>query len=286
MTIRNPIEWAADESRVAGRAMWHPTDPAREAQYSSSTSEPQIRHIQFSDLRDVLARGFADFGQKRADVIFLCIFYPIVGWIVARFASGTEMLPLLFPLVAGFALLGPLAGVGLYEMSRLRERGIDAGWTSAFGVLRSPSIGAILTLGVVLLVLFAAWLLAADAIYSATLGPERPTSLGSFVHDTFATARGWAMIVIGVGVGFVFAVVVLAISVVSFPMLLDRHMGTFDAIRTSVSAVMANPAPMAAWGLIIAVGLVLGSIPLFVGLIVVLPVLGHATWHLYRKLVS
>ena len=106
-----------------------------------------------------------------------------------------------------------------------------------------------------------------------------------FLHDVFATEAGWTMIAIGVAAGFVLAVAVLAISVVSFPLLLDRHVGVGTAIETSLRAVAANPLPMAVWGLIVAVGLLLGSLPLFIGLIVVLPVLGHATWHLYRQVV-
>ena len=101
-----------------------------------------------------------------------------------------------------------------------------------------------------------------------------------------ATGAGWAMIILGMTVGFFFAVFVLAISVVSFPLLLDRDVGLGTAVSTSVSVVAANPVPMAAWGLIVTAGLLLGSIPLFLGLIFVMPVLGHATWHLYRKTVE
>ena len=101
----------------------------------------------------------------------------------------------------------------------------------------------------------------------------------------FTTGAGWALIVVGIGVGFLFAVLVLTISVVSFPMLLDRDVGLFTAVATSVLAVVTNPVPMAVWGLIVAGGLVLGSLPALLGLIVVMPVLGHATWHLYRKVV-
>jgi uncharacterized membrane protein len=130
------------------------------------------------------------------------------------------------------------------------------------------------------------WLGAAMAIYTLTLGPEPPASLVSFARTVFTTEAGWALMILGVGVGFLFAVLVLAISVVSFPLLLDREVGLKAAVATSVRAVMANPGPMALWGLIVAGGLVAGSIPLFLGLIIVMPVLGHATWHLYRRVVG
>ena len=155
----------------------------------------------------------------------------------------------------------------------------------AFGVIRSPGFGAILVLGLVLLAIFLLWLLTANLIYQLTLGPEPPVSLAAFVRDVFTTRTGLEMIVAGVSVGFLFAALVLAISVVSFPLLLDRDVGLSTAVWTSIRAVAANPRPMAVWGLIVAGSLVIGSIPAFLGLIVVMPVLGHATWHLYRKVV-
>jgi uncharacterized membrane protein len=285
MTIRNPIEWVADESRHAGHAIRsasHSLSPAHEV---ASAGLPQVRRIGTADLRDVLMKGIDDFRASRTDVIFLCVLYPILGLFFARLASGNSTLPLLFPLVSGFALVGPLAGVGLYEMSRLREQGVESGWTAAFGVVRAPSFGGIVLLGLLLTALFALWLMAAQAIYLLTLGPQPPASIGSFFHDVLTTPAGWLMAGVGVGVGFIFAVLVLSISVVSFPLLLDRKVGVDYAIRTSVRAVAANPGPMALWGLIVACGLVIGSIPLFFGLVIVLPVLGHATWHLYRRVV-
>jgi uncharacterized membrane protein len=140
--------------------------------------------------------------------------------------------------------------------------------------------------GLLLMAIFLLWLNVAIWLYDVTLGPEQPASLSAFAHDVFATEAGWILIVAGIGIGFLFAVVVLAISVVSVPLLLDREVGIITAILTSLRAVAANPGPMAAWGLIVAAGLVIGSIPLFFGLIVVMPVLGHATWHLYRRVVA
>ena len=239
-----------------------------------------------ADLKDALINGFDDFKACRTDVVFLCIIYPIVGLIFARFAFNYNMLPLLFPAASGFALLGPVAAVGLYEMSRRREQGLAAQWSNAFDIVRSPSFVPILLLGLLLLAVFLIWLAVAQVIYIMTLGPAPPTSLTSFIRDVLTTGSGWTMIVVGTGVGFLFALAVLAISVVSFPLLLDRQVGLGSAVATSVRVCAENPLPIATWGAIVAGGLILGSIPAFLGLIFVMPLLGHATWHLYRKTVA
>jgi uncharacterized membrane protein len=283
--IRNPAEWSVDQLKSAELALERAGHSLRRPADTRGGPLPAVRWISLADLREVLARGVADFAAYRTDVIFVCIIYPVVGLVLASLAFGYGMLPLLFPLASGFALIGPLAAVGLYEMSRRREQGVDITWADAFGVVRAPAFGAILVLGLVLLAIFLLWLAAAYGIYLVTLGPEPPASVGSFLRDVFTTGAGWALIVVGMGVGLLFAILVLTISVVSFPLLLDRDLGLYTAVATSVRAVMANPVPMAVWGLIVAAGLVIGSIPLFLGLIIVMPVLGHATWHLYRKVV-
>lgn len=285
MTIRNPVEWGVDQFKHAALAFETAGQVGRHTLDALHSPPPEVRHITLASLADVLAKGIDDFASFRSDVIFVCVFYPLAGLVLARLAFGYNLLPLVFPLAAGFALIGPFVAVGLNEMSRRREAGIDVTWADALAVVRSPSFGAIVLLGLLLMGIFLLWLLAAWAIYAVTLGPEPPLSVGSFLRDVFTTNAGCAMIVAGVGAGFLFALFVLAISVVAFPLLLDRVAGVDTAILTSVRAVITNPVPMAGWGLIVAGGLFLGSLPLFLGLIVVMPVLGHATWHLYREVV-
>jgi uncharacterized membrane protein len=280
MHIRNPVEWSVDQVRSAGSILGQTADRRHEAVV------PEIRRITLADIRHALARGINDFAAFRSDVVFLVFIYPLAGLVLARLTFGQGLLPLLFQLASGFALIGPIAAVGLYEMSRRRETGMEeVGWADAFAVFRSPAIGSIVLFGLLLLAIFAVWIGVAFAIYYLTLGPEPPASVASFVRDVFTTAPGWTMIGLGVGIGFLFAVGVLAISVVSVPLMLDRDVGLFAAIGASLRAVMTNPGPMAMWGLIVAGGLVLGTAPLFLGLIFAMPVLGHATWHLYRRVV-
>jgi len=285
MTIRNPVEWSVDQFRHAASAVESAGRVGRRTRENLHSPAPAVRRIGVADLGLALARGYDDFAAYRTDVIFLCVIYPLVGLVLARLAFGYDLLPLIFPLASGFALVGPFAAVGLNEMSRRREAGMAVAWADAFGVFRSPSFGAIVLLGLVLMAIFLLWLLAAEAIYQITLGPAPPASVGGFVYDVLATPAGWSMIGLGVGVGFLFALLALAISVVSFPLLLDREVGFDTAVLTSIRAVLTNPGPMAAWGLIVAGGLLIASIPFFLGLIIVMPVLGHATWHLYRLIV-
>ena len=266
-------------------------------QYSDNIVKPEpqvlgvatpfvIRKIGLSDLSDALRLGWEDFKAMPSHAIVLCVIYPVLGLVLFRMVLGYSVLPLLFPLAAGFTLIGPFAALGLYELSRRRERGEEAAAWDAIQVLRAPSFGAMLGLGVLLLALFVTWIATADAIYIATFGHAPAASIPDFATRVLTTPEGRSLIIVGCGVGFLFAVVALCVSVVSFPLMLDRHASAIDAIRTSLRAVMKNPFAMAAWGLIVAALLVIGSLPFFVGLAVVLPVLGHATWYLYRKVVE
>lgn len=285
MSIKNPAEWGAHQIAATGHTLLSVGHALIHPDVDTSLAPPQVRRITFADLRDVLVDGFKDFAAFRADVIFLCIIYPAAGFVLARTMSNVGLLPLIFPLVSGFALIGPFAAIWLYEMSRRRERGESVSWVEGVKIFASTSAAAIFKLGLLLVAIFGLWLATAMQIYNMTMGPEMPTSMASFASDVFSTPAGWALIVFGGGMGFIFALVVLSISVVSFPLLLDRHVSVSTAIATSLRAMQVNPGPILAWGFIVAASVVLGMIPVLLGLIVVLPVLGHATWYLYRKVV-
>jgi uncharacterized membrane protein len=277
--IENPFEYLIHglSGVFAGRG--------RTRDEAAARAEPEVRRIGMSDLGAALRAGFADFAAARDDVVFVALIYPLAGLLLAALALRMDLLPMLFPLLSGFALVGPLAAVGLYEISRRRESGAEVSWPDAAGVFRSSAIGSLMGMGLILVALLVGWLAAAYALSVAVFSPEAPTTAANFFRQAFATNEGWRMGVIGIGVGFVFAAIAFAISVVSFPLMLDRHTDVDVAIRTSARAVAKNPGPMTVWAAIVAGALAIGSLPALVGLIVVVPVLGHATWHLYRKIV-
>ena len=249
-------------------------------------ARPDVRTVGIADIGDALTSGLADFKAMPTHLIFLCLIYPIVTLIFARLYAGYEILPLVFPLLAGYTLIGPLVATGMYELSRRREQGLDTSRVHAFAVLRFRSFRSIAMLGILLMVIYFTWLAVARAIYGLTFGGAVPESVAAFANQVFTTPAGWTLIVVGGGAGFLFAVVVFTLSVISFPMLLDRNVGITTAVQTSIRAVVANPVTMGLWGFIVAGVLFVGSLPFFVGLSVALPVLGHATWHLYRKAVA
>ena len=247
--------------------------------------EVAINAIHLADLRMALAQGWDDFLSKRGDLVFVGLIYPAVVILAALYAMNMSILPLVFPLFSGAILLGPAAASGFYELARRRERGMDTSWRHFFDVMRGPRVASLAAMTTVTALLFIAWIGVASFIYSMTLGSGEPWTVSSFLRALFTTAEGWTMIVAGNLAGLVFAVVTLAISVISFPMLVDRRVSWDVAARTSVRVAQKNPVTVAIWGLIVVALLVLGALPAFVGLTVVLPVLGYATWHLYTRAV-
>lgn len=247
---------------------------------------PAVRRIGFADLGAALRLGWRDFWEKPSHLAFLGLIYPLMGAALGIWTAGTNAWPLLFPLISGFALVGPVAVLPLLEMSRRRERGLETTWRSVFDVLRSPAMPSIAAVGLILLALFTAWLLVAQSLHESLFGPGSPATFTAFLVEILSTPQGTALMLWGSLVGLLFAIVALATSVVAVPLLLDRDVGAAVAVQTSVRAVLRSPVVMAAWGLIVAALLVVGSLPLLVGLAIVVPVLGHATWHLYRRVVQ
>ena len=235
------------------------------------------------DLHEALTLGWADFRAAPTQLVFLCALYPVVALALARAAAGGALLPLLYPAASGFALVGPIAAVGLFEISRRRERGETVRATDALGVLREPGFGSVAVLGLGLLLLFVVWISVSEAILGATTGTMAPDNAGDFLGTMIETGGGILLIVLGNAAGFLFALVVLVTATFSIPLALDRATPPLVAIAVSIEVFRRNAPIMMIWGLLVALILLAGSIPAFIGLAVALPVLGHATWHLYRR---
>ena len=245
-----------------------------------------VRRIEPRDCLHSLALGLEDVLEAPTHPLFVGLFYTLAGIAILALASFAHALELAFPLAAGFALIGPFVAVGVYEMSRRREEGFDATWRDAFAVVKSPALPSILALGFALFALFAAWIEAAELLYVSLYGHNAPYAASPFLHDVLTTGRGWLLIVASGAIGFCFAALALSISIVSFPLMLDRDVGLVPAMEASLSVARESPLAIALWALAVAVLLVLGSLPLFIGLAVVMPVLGHATWRLYRRAIE
>jgi Predicted integral membrane protein len=285
MAIRNPIEWIfTAPSGPVGQI--GTATPGEYWQERARDGDPQVQRVGWGDIRIALGRGVEDFKANRTDVVMLAIIYPIAVLLGVAAMARHAVIPMVFPVVSGFTLIGPLATIWLAELSRRREAVGSASLADAAGVFRSPQIGAILALGACEILLYFAWIATAAAIFRATIGPAMPATIGGFVSAVFETPAGWTLIVAGVGTGFVFALIGLVVGCVSMPLLLDRHVSVGTAVAISVRAFRTNPGTILAWGFVVVTSVVLGAIPLLFGLVVVVPILGHATWHLYRRIVA
>jgi uncharacterized membrane protein len=245
-----------------------------------------IRTIGLNDLWQALKEGYDDFNAMPTLGVFLTVLYPLFALLLTLFLVGKNMLYLAFPMVAGLTLIGPAVSVFLFEMSRRRERGLDVRWRSAFDFVHTASFAPLLALSLLMMLLYLAWLFMAQFLYFGMFADDAPASASDFITQLVTTRRGVGLMFYGVLLGFLFAVAALAMSVVAFPLLLDKPVTAATAVATSIRAVAANSMVMAVWGVIVVALLAAGAIVFLLGLAVVLPILGHSTWHLYRKVVE
>jgi uncharacterized membrane protein len=246
----------------------------------------KVRSIRPAELKNVVNRGLSDFLAMPTHILFLALIYPVVCFGLGAATLEHDLVPYLYPMAAGFPLIGSFAAIGIYELSRRRELGLTAGWNHVFDFVHSRSFRAIAALALLFSVIFIVWVAVARAIFVVNFGDKDIVSLTEFARDLLTTPHGRNVIIVGNAVGFLFAVLVFSLSVVSVPLLLDRNVGVAVATLTSVRVVIENPITMALWGLLIACSLLIGCLAFFCGLAVVMPVLGHSTWHLYRKVVE
>ncbi|MDH4413248.1 MAG: DUF2189 domain-containing protein [Rhizobium sp.] len=252
---------------------------------SGAISRPNIRQVAVSDVFGALRDGYEDFREKPSHYAFVALIYPIAGALMIGWSAGVELLPMIYPLLTGFALLGPLLALGLMEISRRRELGQPADWSNVLDLVKSPSLPALLMMSAYLVTLFMIWLVVSRGLYLSMIGDYPAPGVFAFASGVFDQPGAWAFLFWSNFIGFVLALIALVISLVAFPMLLDRDCGAAAAVGTSVRASLANPVPVAVWGLMVASLLAIGMATLMVGLVLIVPILGHATWHFYRRLV-
>ncbi|MET0165540.1 MAG: DUF2189 domain-containing protein [Burkholderiales bacterium] len=251
-----------------------------------TSSDIGVRTIGLNDLWQSLKEGYDDFSAMPTIGVFLTVLYPLFALLLTLFLIGENLLYLAFPMVAGLTLIGPVVSVALFEMSRRRERGLDVSWRSTFDFVHSSSYAPILALSLLMMLIYVAWLFMAQFLYFGLFGQDPPVSTSDFLTQLVTTRRGGGLIVYGIGLGFIFAVIALAISVIAFPLLLDKPASAATAVAVSIRAVTSNLLVMAVWGVIVVALLAAGAIVFLVGLAAALPILGHATWHLYCKVVE
>ena len=273
VTFADAVPRPGVELRWPASAIWRPGEPA-------------VHAIGLTDLRDAVAKGIEDFNAVPTHAVFLGIIYAVLGIILFRLSFGYDVLPLVYPMLAGFILLGPCAAIALYELSRRRERGLDVSAEHLLEVFRSPSIGAIVRLGLVLLAIFLAWLVAAKTMYAQIMGGAVPASLGEFSHQVLTTSAGWQLIVVGNAVGFVFRCLGAGHQRRIVPDAGRPQRRSRDGGAHVGAGRGCQPIDDGGMGSLRGGRVIVGSLPLFFGLAVVFPVLGHATWHLYRRIVS
>ncbi|MEZ5490971.1 MAG: DUF2189 domain-containing protein [Gammaproteobacteria bacterium] len=252
-----------------------------------SPNEITIRKITVQDLLECLRKGYEDFSAKPGTAIpLLALYYPLAALALTLFAFNQEARYLAFPLVAGFTLFGPIVAVAFFGMSRSRQADEPMRWRTAFRFVHSAAFAPILALSVFMSVLYLGWLYAAELIYFGIFGSFALDSVSAFINQLFTSREGWLLIAYGNFVGFLFAFAAMALSVVSFPLALDKPVTSITAASVSVRAFTANAYVLGVWGIIVVALLALGAAAFLLGLTVVLPVLGHATWHLYQKLID
>jgi uncharacterized membrane protein len=249
-------------------------------------ADPFVREITVGDVNEAWAQGLRDFQAAPFFGIVFGGFYAVAGLVIVSSATQLGLSYLVYPLAAGFTLIGPFAAVGLYEVSRCLEAGMAPSWHHVWGVVIEQRNRQLAWMAFVVLFIFIVWMYQVQLLFALFIGLHSFASLKDLLSVLTTTPEGIAFLLLGNAIGAFLSLLLFALTVVSIPLVLDHDIDFVTAMITSVRAVVANPAPMFGWGFTVGVLLVLACLPLFLGLVVVLPILGHATWHLYRKVVD
>jgi len=246
---------------------------------------PPVKAATRADLVAALRAGWADFRAKPTYGLLVGLLYVIGGWLFVIVFEAKEWRGLIFPVVAGFTLVGPFCAVILYEISRRRQLGLPFGWHDARDMVRRTTRRQIIYLGFILMFWLAVWSRVGTVIYFAHFGLN-PKPFMEILPELVTTTTGLSFLIVGHAFGAMFSGVSFCISVIAFPFLLDRDADFITAMVTSFRAVIASPVVMFGWAVFIGIALAVATAPLFLGLPLVLPLLGHTSWHLYRRLVE
>ncbi len=262
--------------------------PASTAISATGAKKPEliIRHPGLGDMQDALRLGIVDFRACHTEVPMLALLAPVAAIMLAAVVTAPSLMPFVFPVCAGFALLGPMATIWFAALSRVREETGSATAEAAAQIFDTQRRITIQNLGLTAIGIYLLWVATAAYIYFHTLGTSGPAHGLDFFVSVVTTAAGWEMTLTGCAAGAIFAVIMLGIGLVSFPLALDRDVSTGQALSTAFIAMARNPAVVFIWGALVASLLFLGSLPALLGLALVMPVLGHSTWHMYRRLVG
>ena len=245
---------------------------------------PAVRPITTGDIRAALMQGIRDMARAPAKSLFFGVVFSAVGIAISYLLVVVGSSYWVLPLAAGFPLIGPFAAVGLYEISRRLDQREPITWSGVLGAVIREGRFQLPSYAFVTLFVFLIWVYLAHLIFALSFGLKPLTNVMTST-ELLTTAEGIAMLTAGTVVGGAIATFLFAVSVTSVPMLLDRDIDVISAMVTSVRSVLVSRGAMLFWGIVIALACALAMIPMFLGMIVVFPVLGHASWHVYRRAV-
>ncbi|MBO6856390.1 MAG: DUF2189 domain-containing protein [Roseibium sp.] len=247
---------------------------------------PKVNKITVNDVIDAFAAGLADF--RRAPVYGLAIgaFFALGGLFVVLSAAALNMSYLSYPAAAGFVLIGPFAAVGLYEVSRRLQNGEELSWSRIFGTMWAQKGRELSWMAFVVLFIQIMWMYQVRLLLALFLGFRSFASFDEFLTQVISTPEGLMFLAVGLVVGAILSLILFSPTVVSFPLLMEEDRDFITAMITSVRAVFTSPVPMIGWAFVVTAVLIVSMAPAFLGLVVSLPILGHTTWHLYKKCVE
>ena len=250
-----------------------------------TTPMPEVKALSFSDIFACFQQGISDFRHAPFFGLFFGGIFAFGGLLIIQSMYVWEKGWMIYPLVIGFPLIGPFAAVGLYEVSRRRSEDLPLRWNEILRVVSLQTSREIPWMAFVMLFIFWVWIYQVRLLLALFLGRMSFTSFGSFFEIITTTPQGLTFIIVGHVVGACFALFMFSVTVISIPLLLDRDVDFITAMITSIKTVVASPVVMLSWGVFVTLAVMFSFLPLFLGLLIVLPVLGHTTWHLYKRAV-